>query len=65
MSQITPKQTQKLLEEKDTILLVDSRSANEFNISHLPGAIHIPVEDFDGHKETIKNAEHVIVYCNT
>lgn len=65
MSQVTPKQAQKALKEKENILLVDSRSKNEFNISHLPWAINIPVEEFDVHKETIKNANQVIVYCNT
>lgn len=50
------------LEEAPTPLLLDVRTAEEFAVSHLPGAIHFPpgapIAD------EIRNAESVVAYCS-
>lgn len=65
MWNITPAQAKNLLDANQSVVLVDVRSKEEYNISHLPNAIHIPVESFEDYLDTFKSYDTVIVYCNT
>ena len=47
--------------KEDKVVIIDVRTKTEWNISHLPDAIHLPVdhiEEYNGDKNT-----KIIVYC--
>jgi rhodanese-related sulfurtransferase len=50
----------------DHFLLLDAREPEEYNVSHLPGAINIGYDDFDYSKvkEKLKTNKTIIVYCS-
>jgi rhodanese-related sulfurtransferase len=54
-------------ESKDGLFL-DARNKVEYDQSHIPGAIPMPVGDFDAafekYKDKIKNAKYLIAYCH-
>lgn len=62
----------KALKEREDILLIDVRTKAEFDRSHIPGAIHIPlrnIEDGSGIK-TIqalqqKQSKKIVTYCHS
>jgi len=54
---------QKKIKSSEKFVLVDARSREDYDISHLPGAISTPVEDIrDQAGKLDKNAE-IITYC--
>jgi len=51
--------------KSDSILLLDTRSREEYEVSHIPGALWIGYDDFD--RDRVKNLDpkkQVIVYCS-
>ena len=55
-------------EKKESLVIVDARSPEEFSLGHIPGAINIPDTDvesaFPKYQEKLKKAELIIVYCS-
>jgi rhodanese-related sulfurtransferase len=53
---------------KNEALFLDARDADFYAFGHIPGAVNLPVHDFDrvfpGLKERIQAAPWVIVYCD-
>ncbi len=56
---------EELKNNKESVILLDAREKNEYDISHIPGAIWIGYDDFDLErvKELDKGAK-VVVYCS-
>ena len=54
--------------EGDYALFVDAREPDIFKVGHIPGAINLPVKDFDGVFPTVKKrllaAPRIITYCD-
>ncbi|CAN0046867.1 unnamed protein product [Chrysoparadoxa australica] len=49
----------------DSIILLDAREKEEFDISHIPGAIWVGYDDFDLKRvEQVNRDKKVIVYCS-
>lgn len=50
---------------KENVLFLDSRSKEEYNVSHIEGAVYVGYEDFDlsGMLDFDKESE-IIVYCS-
>jgi len=50
------------------VLFVDGRAYNEWQAGHLPGAIALPVGEFDKrwpmHKKELRKAKVVVIYCH-
>lgn len=44
---------------------VDVRAHNEYQHSHLPGAINIPLNETHRHAQTLDHGKHYICYCQT
>ncbi len=62
---ITHVETQKLLSEKQNIVLLDTREWKEYQTSHLPGAIWIGYENIDWKKiEKLDKNTLIILYCS-
>ncbi len=46
------------------IVFLDVREPNEWNLGHVPGAVHIPRGQLEGRVESVVDrAKRVIVYC--
>ncbi len=62
----------KALREREDILLIDVRTTAEFDRSHIPGAIHIPLRDIEDGSgiKTIealqqKQSKTIVTYCHS
>lgn len=64
---ITPKEVKEMLDNGDSLTLVDVRTAGEYTYSHINGAINIPVESLsDSKPELLPDTNAlIIVYCQT
>lgn len=49
----------------DKDILIDVRSANEFSIDHIQGAINMPQENIEALQEKLKSYDHIYTYCNS
>ena len=53
------------LSQFDSVVLLDSRSKEEFEVSHIPNALHVDFEDFDLSKVAHLNKnQSIVVYCS-
>jgi rhodanese-related sulfurtransferase len=60
------------LKQREEILLIDVRTSAEFDRSHIPGAIHIPLRDIEDGSgiKTIQNLQQkqskkIVTYCHS
>lgn len=64
---ITLAETQRLMKKHGTVL-ADGRSMLEWEQSHLPGAVPLPLQDFEknysANEEKLKSAKIIIAYCH-
>jgi len=50
---------------KENYIFLDAREKDEFNVSHLPGALYIGYDDFDiKQMNSISKDKKIIVYCS-
>ncbi|MBK9255633.1 MAG: rhodanese-like domain-containing protein [Saprospiraceae bacterium] len=50
---------------KDNFVFLDAREKDEYNISHLPGAVYVGYDDFDIKKmNNILKDKKIVVYCS-
>ncbi len=55
------------IRKRDSVLVIDTRSYEEFISGHIPGAVNIPYEETDKYitaLEQLKNIRYVVTYCN-
>ncbi|MCC6643243.1 rhodanese-like domain-containing protein [Candidatus Peregrinibacteria bacterium] len=50
-------------DKKSNYFLLDVRSPFEFEESHLPGAINIPIEELENNFSELPKTKHIITYC--
>lgn len=64
---ITLQEVQRLMKQKHTVL-VDGRGQSEWDQSHLPGALPLPLGDFQKnypiYEQKLKRAKIIIAYCH-
>ena len=62
---ITPVELLERLRRRDSLVVVDVRSASEFAIGHVPGAINIPFSQLGARADEVPGAAggEVILYC--
>ncbi len=62
---ITVEEYKKRKSENDKILILDTRSENEFAVSHIPGATFIDYDNFDEMDvASISKDSEVVLYCS-
>ena len=64
LASITAKGTKALLEGGDKVVLLDVRTPEEWEITHLAGAKHIPLDDLPSRMNELDTADETIVYCH-
>ena len=62
---ILPEQLQRLISQGESILLLDVRTAGEFNAGHLPGAVLLPHDSLLSAPDQVSRQRDraIIVYC--
>lgn len=62
--EVTPKQV--MADTNPHLVLLDVRERNEWNLGHLPNAIHIPRGSMETKVEAlIPRDKHVVIYCQS
>lgn len=65
---VTTEETQLYIREGGNVIVIDSRSPEEYLLGHIPGAINIPDgqvdEYFKKYEQLLKKAQLLIVYCS-
>jgi rhodanese-related sulfurtransferase len=59
---ITPKGLQAAIDENQAPVIVDVRSEKEFEASHLPGAINIPLDELENRRAEIDSSKPTVFY---
>jgi len=64
---LEPKQFMEKMASNSPTVLIDVRTADEFNLSHIDGAINIDYlhENFWNEIEKLSNEVYIFVYCRT
>lgn len=64
IEQVTPEQVQEMQARNEAVIYLDVREPNEWNLGHLPGAIHLPRGNLEGKVEAmIPRDKRVVIYC--
>jgi rhodanese-related sulfurtransferase len=64
IEEVTPEQVREMQERNEPVVYLDVREPNEWNLGHLPGAIHLPRGNLEGKVEgLIDRGRKVVVYC--
>ena len=53
----------RLIDARETVVLVDMRKPSEYRAGHLPGAISVPITELDRRFKEIPRAPRVVLYC--
>ncbi len=62
--EMTPYALNSLVTKKAAdILVLDVRSAEDFNLGHIPTALHIPLMDLAGKLATLPKDKTIVTYC--
>ena len=64
IEQVTPEQVQQMQARKEEVIYLDVREPNEWNLGHLPGAVHLARGNLEGKIEAlIPRDKRVVIYC--
>ena len=65
--EISPEDVQRRLGEEGDVVLIDCRTAREYEVSHIDGARLMPMQELSIRHEDIEalERENVIIYCRT
>ncbi len=65
VARVTPEQLRDRIEAGENIEIVDLRHASDFEArpGTIPGALHIPVEEFDERHEEIPRDREIVLFC--
>ena len=64
MEQITPQELKVRMDRKDPLVLLDVRQGWELQLSRLPGATHIPIEEIEFRTGELNPEDEIIVFCH-
>lgn len=66
IKQVSPQEVQDALARGDDFVLIDVREPNEWNLGHIPGAIHIPRGVLESNIDNrIPRERRVVLYCQS
>ncbi|MDH4161392.1 MAG: rhodanese-like domain-containing protein [Nitrospirota bacterium] len=61
IKQVTARQ----IDQMKGIMLLDVRSDKEFKQGHIPGSIHIPLEEVGSKAKKLRKDKELVVYCQS
>jgi rhodanese-related sulfurtransferase len=59
IKQISPRD----LDQKKGMVLLDVRPDKEYELGHIPGAVHVPLSDIGSKIKKLKKDKELVVYC--
>ena len=64
ITQVSPQQVREMRERGEDVAIIDVREPNEWNLGHLPGAMHIPRGVLESNIERrVPREQRVVLYC--
>ena len=64
IEQVTPEQVREMQARNESVVYLDVREPNEWNLGHIPRAIHLPRGNLEGKVEGIVDRHRkVVIYC--
>lgn len=64
IEQVTPEQVRDMQARNEPVVYLDVREPNEWNLGHLPHAVHLPRGNLEGKVEAlIDRNQKVVIYC--
>ena len=64
ITEVSPAQVGEMLRRGDDVAVIDVREPNEWNLGHLPGAMHIPRGVLEsGIEPRVPRERKVVLYC--
>ena len=64
IEQVTPEQVRDMQARNERVVYLDVREPNEWNLGHIPHAIHLPRGNLEGKVEgLIDRNQRVVIYC--
>lgn len=62
---VTVQEAKRLIEENPDLVVLDVRTPSEYEDSHLPRAINIPIDDLLERMDELERDDKILVYCRT
>ena len=64
ITEVTPQQVREMRDRGEDVAIIDVREPNEWNLGHLPGAMHIPRGVLESTIEPrVPRERRVVLYC--
>jgi sulfur-carrier protein adenylyltransferase/sulfurtransferase len=64
IKEVTPEQVRDMQDRNETVVYLDVRESNEWNLGRLPQAVHLPRGNLESKVEgMIDRAQKVVIYC--
>jgi rhodanese-related sulfurtransferase len=64
VTEVSPEQLREMLRRGDDVAVIDVREPNEWNLGHIPGAVHIPRGVLEsGIEPRVPRERKVVLYC--
>jgi rhodanese-related sulfurtransferase len=64
IEEVTPEQVRDMQARHETVVYLDVREPNEWNLGHIPHAVHLPRGNLEGKVEgLIPRDQKVVIYC--
>ena len=60
---ITPEALNSRLKGGESVIIVDTRSARQFEGGHIAGAISIPLDQVEAHLDELPKDREIVFYC--
>lgn len=64
MKQVTPQQLKEWIEHNQNLLILDVREPWEFEITHIPGSINVPLKELSNFLQNKNITQTVITVCH-
>ena len=62
---VTVQEARRLIEDKPGLVLLDVRTASEYEEGHIEGAVNIPVQELSVRFDELSIEDELLVYCRT
>ena len=64
ITEVSPAEVKAMLEKKESAVYLDVREPNEWNLGHIPGAVHLPRGNLESKVEgMLDRSKKIIVVC--
>lgn len=62
---VTVQEARRLIEDKPGLVILDVRTASEYEEGHIEGAVNIPVQELSVRYDELSIEDELLVYCRT